>query len=394
MYRLRDYQIMAADAAVEAFKKGKNNSLLILPTGAGKSLCIADIASRIDSPLLVFCPTKEILAQNYEKICSYNILDVGLYSASVGQKNIRKITLATIGSVKNHLADFRMFKYCIVDEAHLTNARGGMYNDFFNDRSDRCIIGLTATPFRLYRAWGGGSVLKFLTRTRPRIFDRVIHVTQVNDLLVKGYLAPLEYFDVGQYLSFDLSRVKVNSTGADYDDTSLQMEYDRSGFLSDLENWTLRTLHPKDGSKRNGVLVFTRFVRESQYLVDKLNAMGIKAALVSGETPKRERDEVLSAFKKRDIKVVANAATLVCGFDYPALDTVIIAHPTRSLSRWYQEIGRIIRPYDGKKGWVLDMCGTLRRFGKIEDMRIECPLGSYRWEVNSNGRPLTGVPFN
>lgn len=393
MYQLRDYQKKISDAAVRAFQKGTNNGLLVCPTGGGKSLCLADIASRIDSPLLVFQPSKEILQQNYEKICSYGILDVGIYSASVGQKNIRRITLATIGSVHNHMDDFRLFKNVIVDECHLTNAKSGMYKEFFDSRYDRVVIGLTATPFRLDRAYDGGSMLKFLTRTRPRIFDRVLHVCQVSDLLERGYLAPLKYFDVGKDISFDLSRVKVNSTGADYDEESLKLEYERSGFAYDLENWTLRVLNPKDGSRRNGVLVFTKFVKESQFLVDRLNQKGVKAAIVSGETPKKERDAILSAFKKKEIEVVANAAVLAVGFDYPALDTVIIAHPTRSLGRFYQEVGRIIRPYPNKVGWVLDLCGTYNRFGKVEDLKIECPLGSSRWVVTSRGRQLTGVSF-
>lgn len=390
-YQLRKYQKDAADAALGAFKKGTTNGLLVLPTASGKSLCIADVAYRLDSPLLVLQPSAEILKQNYEKICSYGIFDVGIYSASVGQKNIRRITLATIGSVYNHMEDFRFFRYILIDEAHLVSSHEGRYKDFIEDRDDRCVVGLTASPYRLESLSEGQSVLKFLTRTRPRVFSKVLYVCQTGDLLRQGYISNVEYFDVGKYLSFDLKRVKVNTTGRDYDEESLQMEIQRSGLAYDLENWTIRSLSPKDGSRRRGTLVFTRFVKESQFLVDRLNAKGICSAIVSGDTPKKERNSIIKDFKNGKIKVLSNAGALICGFDYPELDTVIIAHPTRSLARYYQEVGRVVRLSEGKRAWVLDLCGNYKRFGGFEDLKIECPLGSSRWVVTSKGRQLTGV---
>lgn len=217
---------------------------------------------------------------------------------------------------------------------------------------------------------------------------------QTGDLLRQGYVCPVEYFDVGRYISFDLNRVKLNSTGADYDEESLQLEYKRSGFAYDLENWTLRSLRPKDGSRRNGVLVFTRFIRESQFLIDRLKAKGVSAEIVTGKTPKKERERVVAAFKAGQIRVICNSCVFVMGFDYPALDTVIIAHPTRSLARYYQEVGRVVRLHQGKKAWVLDLCGNYRRFGSFEDLKIECPLGSSRWVVTSKGKQLTGIVLN
>ena len=358
---------------------------------SGKSLIIGDIAARLDSPLLVFNPTQEILKQNYEKICSYDILDVGLYSASVNRKDIRRITLATIGSVKNHPEDFRLFKYVLVDECHGVSSKDGtMYKDFLESRDDRVVVGLTASPYRLERG-AYGSILKFLTRTRPRVFGKVLYVCQTGDLLRNGYISPVQYFDVTDKISFDLRRVKVNSTGADYDEDSLKEEYKRSDFMTDLVNWTLRVLRPNDGSRRKGVLVFTRFVRESEFLVDCLRKKGVTAVVVSGDTPKRERDQIVADFKAGCIQVLANANVFSMGFDYPALDTVIIAHPTRSLARWYQQIGRVVRLSPGKTAWVLDLCGNYKRFGGFEDLKIECPLGSSRWVVTSKGRQLTGV---
>ena len=387
-YELRNYQKEASKAAVQAMKDGKSG-LLILPTGAGKSLIIADIASNISSPLLVFCPSKEILEQNVDKFKSYNIYDFGVYSASAGSKDIKRITFATIGSVNNHREDFSQFKYILIDEAHFVNSKEGMYHDFIKEQK-RVVVGLTATPYRLTRSMFG-SELKFLTRTRPRIFTDILYCCQIGELLSKGYLAELQYFDVSGKISFDINRVRVNSTGSDYDERSLYQEYQRSGFAQDLFNWTLRVLNPKDATKRNGILVFTRFVQESEDLVRNLKMNGIRAEFVTGETPKKEREKILEDFKAKKIQVVANASVLVTGFDYPALDTIILASPTKSLARYYQQVGRIIRPYPNKKGWVIDMVGNYKRFGSVADLKINNPNG--KWEVSSKGKRLTNTPL-
>ena len=103
-FQLRDYQQKASNAAISHYKlKNGRNYLMVLPTGAGKSLIIADIAARLNEPLLVFQPNKEILEQNFAKLQTYGIFDAGCYSASVKRKDINRITFATIGSVYNHM---------------------------------------------------------------------------------------------------------------------------------------------------------------------------------------------------------------------------------------------------------------------------------------------------
>ena len=389
-YELRPYQKKAADAAVEFFKgKVDGNGLIIVPTGGGKSVIISDIAHRLDEPLLIFCPSREITLQNYEKMRNIDPYNCSVYSASVGQKEISRITFATIGSAMNHIQDFSIFRYVMVDEAHFVNSQGGMYEKFIHAENRR-VVGLTATPFRLGRGMNGMSMLKFLTRTRPRIFDKVLYCCQVSELLAKGFLANLKYFDL---TAINLDMVKTNSTGADYDEKSLKAEYERSGFYDKLTTATLRVLSPKSGIPRKGVLVFTRFTEEADKLVNKLKLVGIQAAIVTADTKKNEREQILEEFKNGEIKVVANVGILTTGFDYPELDTIVMGRPTKSLSLWYQCVGRAIRPYKGKEGWVIDLCGTYRRFGSVADLKIECPYGSVKWAVYSKGRQLTNVSF-
>ena len=385
-YQLRDYQQRASDAAVRFLttKTSHRGGLLILPTGAGKSLVIAEIASRIDEPLIVLQPNKEILEQNYNKLLSYDVFDCSIYSASLRRKDINRITFATIRSVMNHMHDFDAFHKIIIDECHLVNPGEGQYKEFLDAVEGRKVVGLTATPYRLEQQidpktieWPNpqyGSILKFLTRTRPRVFERVLYFAQVKELLDKGYLAPMRYFDMNK---LEMKNVKLNTKGSDYDENSLKAEMERA----DLYEYTLqivnRVLHPKDGKPRNGILVFTKFVADAERLTWDLDGI---CEMVSGDTPMKERTAILERFKSGETKVVANVGVLTTGFDYPALDTIILARPTMSLALYYQMVGRAIRPYPGKVGWVIDLCGSCAKFGEVADLEVD-QEGANKWII-------------
>lgn len=396
-YTLRDYQQEASDAAVKFFSdksNAKHNGILILPTGAGKSLVIADIASRIDEPLIVLQPSKEILEQNYAKLMSYGAWDCSIYSASLNRKEINRITFATIGSLMNHVDDFDSFHKILIDECHLVNPREGQYKEFIERIEGRQVIGLTATPYRLAQTidpktinsnWPKyGSILKFITRTRPRIFDKVLYHCQIKTLLERGYLAQLRYFDMNH---IELKRVKLNTTGADFDEKSLKREMQRVGMYDYTLDIVKRVMRPKDGSTRNGILVFVRFVEDAERLAEDL--MGF-CEVVSGTTPKKEREAILQRFKSGETEVVVNVGVLTTGFDHPALDTIILARPTMSLALYYQMVGRAIRPHPDKDGWVVDLCGSVTKFGKVEDLWLDTDeRGS--WIITSNGKQLTNI---
>ncbi len=390
MYKLRDYQQKASDAAVSFFnnKAKKTNAIMVLPTGSGKSIIIADIAARLDGHTLVFQPSKEILEQNFKKLCSYGILDCSIYSASFNSKEISRITFATIGSVKNQPELFTHFKNIIVDECHLVNPKEGMYKKFFEVVNCK-ILGLTATPYRLSSSQEFGAMLKFITRTRPAIFKEVIYHVQVSTLLDMGYLSKLNYYPMNP-TGWNELNLKVNTTGADYTDRSVQREYERIDFYSFLVHIVQRLVNnQKTGIKRKGILVFTRFLKEAERLTYSISG----CAIVSGDTPKGERERILEAFKAGEISVVANVGVLTTGFDYPELDTVVMARPTMSLAMWYQIVGRAIRPHPNKEaGWIVDLCGNINRFGYVENLKL-VDGGNGKWAVFSNGRQLTNIRF-
>lgn len=393
VYKLRPYQADASDRGLAFLQRrgGPAGGLIVAPTGSGKSLIIAAIVSQLDGPAIVFQPSKEILEQNAEKLRGYGY-EPAIFSASMGQKRIDAITLATIGSVRAHVDQFAHFRHVLIDEAHTvsaavdkeTNSPKAMYGQFLQGMTGARVLGLTATPYRLSHDGYGGSILKFLTRTRPRVFSELVHQTPIADLVRDGYWARLAYECVP---GVDRTKLRLNSTGADYTDASVQRLFDDIGFESLLARTVRRVL--ERGSK--GILVFTRFVREAEALAAELPGF----AVVTGETPVRERTAMLADFRAGRIAGVANVGVLAVGFDYPELDTVVLARPTVSLALYYQMVGRVVRPHDSKAhGLVVDLVGLVEQFGRVEDLAIvgEGKRGD-SWVVKSNGKALTNTYF-
>lgn len=383
MYVLRPYQQEAVDAGVKYFfdKSQKKPVLIIMPTASGKSLILSEIARVVDAPLIVFQPTREILIQNYNKMMDYQIQGVTIYSASCKRKEIGNITLATIGSVYRKPEDFKMFKYIIIDECDVVSAKGGMYKTFIDTVGEK-LIGLTATPYRMSTDGYGGTIMKFLTRTNPRVFSRVIHVTQTKDLSDQGYLAKTEYFPIN---GFNRSEIKLNSTGADYDEPSERQYYDKTSFDQKLIKVVKRLIE----IKQTPLLVFVKFVKEAEALATTL---GNEATYVHGGMDIKERDRRVKGFKDGTYKAMINVGIFLVGYDHPELKAMVMGRPTRSLRLYYQTIGRDLRPHPSKeKAMIVDLCGNYDIFGRVEDMQLVERGGDNLWCVMSKGRQLTNV---
>ncbi len=380
MFEPRLYQKEAITTGLNFFdSKEKFNGLEILPTGSGKSVVIANIAKELKGQTLVLQPSKEILEQNFKKFCSYGFR-AGIYSASAGSKFIDHTTFATIGSIIRKIHLFKDVKHIIMDECDLVNAKGGMYDDFFKALPEAKVLGLTATPYRL-SATREGAQLKFLTRTRPKVFDKVLYYVQNDTLFNAGHLAKLEYF------SFDVvdrSMLKMNSSGTDFNEAALRYYYKQIDMPAITIGYANRLL-----KKRKNLLVFCSLIVEAEQV-----AAGVPGAVViTGETDPSTRARILTQFKNGTIKCVINVGVLTVGFDYPELECVLIARSTMSLRLYYQIIGRAMRPHPGKESaWIVDLGGNIKFFGKIETMRIEQnDKGLYY--ISNNGRTLTNVLF-
>lgn len=382
-FQLRPYQSESIELSVAFFKEHSNHKsgLVILPTGSGKSVVIAKILEPLEGKTIVLQPSKEILEQNYEKFSNYG--KASIYSASAGEKRIDKVTFCTIGSIINKKHLFRGLQNILIDECHLVNSDAGMYQEFIRAFPEAKVLGLTATPYRLEQT-SEGPQLTFLTRSNPRIFDNVLYYVQ-NDLLFNaGFLAELEYynFDV-----IDRGKLEVNSSGTDFTQNSLRRYYKSIDMPSRIAKTALTILN-----KRKSLLIFCALIEEALSVQKKIP----ESAILTGDTKKEERERILSQFKNGKIRCLINVGVLTTGFDYPALEAVLMARSTMSLSLYYQIVGRVMRIFtypDGskKKGWFVDMGGNIKFFGKIETMKIiENDNGFSIW---NNGRQLTNVPF-
>lgn len=376
----RPYQTGAINAGISFFREDKHyHGIVILPTGSGKSVVIANIAAGLEGKTVVFQPSKEILEQNVRKFMSYGYR-CGVYSSSAGLKHIDNVTFATIGSVarKHHL--FKQFRNIIVDECHFVNANQGMYSDFFDSMSHAKVLGLTATPYRLSSA-PGGAELKFITRTSPRIFSKVLYYVQNRVLFDAGHLAKLEYFP---FSLIDRTMLEMNKAGTDFTEDSIRAYYRRIDMPKKTIEYANRLL-----AKRKNLLVFCSLIDEAV----KVTAGIPDAKLITGDTPAGEREKILKDFTNGKIRCVVNVGVLTTGFDYPGLECTLIARSTMSLALYYQMVGRVMRPHKDKEtAWVVDLGGNIEMFGHIESMTIEQDHKGFF--ITNNGKQLTNIPFS
>ena len=379
-FTLRPYQKEAVEAGVNYFKsKSNKNAILILPTGAGKSVVIANILAPLEGKTIILQPSKEILEQNFAKYISSGY-KASVYSASAGQKRVDTITFCTIGSIINKKHHFEGLEHIIIDECHLVNAKGGMYEELIKAFPRAKVLGLTATPYRLHSTMEGAQ-LKFLTRTRPRIFDEILYYVQNDVLFNAGYLSKLEYFS---FNVVDRSMLQVNSSGTDFTEQSLKRYYKMIDMPSIIVQYSLRLL-----AKKPNLLIFCSLIEEAQNVTSRIPG----AVLLTGSTKPDERERILSQFKSGKIKCVVNVGVLTTGFDYPELECVLIARSTMSLALYYQIVGRAMRIAPTKENaWIVDLGGNINFFGKIETMKIEQTQNGLFF-ISNNGRQLTNVPF-
>lgn len=371
-FTLRKYQTEAVEKGVEFFNAyDRHRPIIMAPTGSGKSLIIAYIVKQLRGKVLVLQPTKELLEQNYKKyeiaINEHPDLEpASVYSASVGVKEISRVTFAMIGSIYKKSELFADFQYIIIDECHYVPPdRTSMYMKFIESLPTVQVLGLTATPFRLktYTDPFTGkkySKINLLNRERPLFFNKFLHITHTKQLYDEGFLCPVNYIE----MQWDGSFLQMNSTGAEYTDKSMKDAIERNDVLKKIPG----ILDQAFKKGRNHCLVFVRSVEEARQLA----SVTPFSNYVHAETEKKERAQMIKAFKSGSIKTIFNVGILTTGFDFPELDTVILARPTKSLTLYIQMIGRGIRPFPGKENLaMLDMCGNFKRFGKLEDMRVE-----------------------
>lgn len=374
--KLRDYQ----QKAVSAIKWAENmegNDLIVLPTGAGKSLVIAEIANQKDTPVLIFQPSKEILEQNMGKLSEIvGEAVVGVYSASLARKEVKKYTFATIGSVKSHPEQFAHFKLVIIDECHLVNPKSldSMFVRFLRAIGNPKVVGLTATPYRLCQQYirnefGGVytiTTMKLINRIKERFWTRLLLNINVGDLVNQGHLCPLNYRSI-KLISQEF--IALNKTKSDFD-------MDKYGDQILSKEGQIIEIIKKLKEVKKSTLVFCPSAEESRRWSLKVEG----SEYISAQTKKKDRKRIIEDFKGGKTKVVFNVGVLTTGFDHPSLDCIVLLRPTRSVSLYYQMLGRGLRKAEGKVSClVVDMTDTVNKIGRVETIKLDKKEG--KWEL-------------
>lgn len=363
---------------------------------SGKSLVIAGIAHQLNEPTLILQPSLELLVQNYEKMQSFGIDDVKIYSASAGVKEIGQYVMATIGSIYKKPELFKQFKHIIMDECHLYDSKNvtGMLSSFIKAIGCNSVCGLTATPYRIVQKYTKDehnnlfytAHLKCITRIYPFFFRSIDYKIETQELIDMGYLSPVKYYVDNP----DTSRLKLNSTGRDFTDESMNKFWDDTKLRRIAQAVEYADKHHKCS------LTFCSSILQANRAVSLVRGLGVACEVIDGKTPKKERERLVGAYKRLEIKHLFNVGVFTTGFDAPMLDCIILARPTMSLALHYQIVGRGVRLDPTNKDKVLsvyDLCGTTRRLGKVESIRVQTEKGGFRDEVWSNGVRMDEQPL-
>lgn len=359
MFQLRPYQKESVDAVLAHFRKSRYPAVVVLPTGAGKSLVIAELARIAKGRVLVLTHVKELVEQNYEKFKSYG-LEAGIYSAGLNRKDSEeKVIFGSIQSVaRAKKGFFKDFSLLVIDECHRVNfEEDTQYKEvigrLLEENSLLCILGLTATPYRLDSGWIYKFHYKGTMRTEePKFFRKCLYELSLKKMIEDGYLTP---------------PVQIDAPVASYDFSSLKLYPGQSTYrLSEIEEILKdqRRITPviiknivDIARDRKGVIIFTASVRHAEEILEYLPRG--EAEMVIGDTPSEERDRIVGRFKKLEIKYLVNVSVLTTGFDAPHVDLIAILRPTESVSLYQQIVGRGLRLYPGKKDClVLDYTGV------------------------------------
>ena len=367
------------DACVEAilsFKKYKEggNPLAVVPTGAGKSHIIGMLCKRIlnkwpDQRILVISHVDTILEQDYITLREHlPAPDVGLFSAGVGKKIIRKVTVGGIQSLHGKHDLFKRTTIILIDEAHSVPPSGeGRYRKFLSNFS--CpIIGLTATHFRL----GSG----YLHEGKGRIFTDIAYEVDIIRLIKEGYLSPL--IPRNPKVKVDLEGVKT--IAGDFSKREVAERMDREGLtdgiISDMTQYRDRYHH---------WLLFAIDIEHAELICALLNQSGISSIVVHSKQPKKLNNALKLDFQNGKYQCLISVESLTTGFDAPNIDLIALLRPTKSPALHIQMIGRGLRIHPKKEHClVLDYAGNVSRLGPINDVRV-------KKKGSKKGPPITKV---
>ena len=380
--QLRPYQQAAVDAVYEYLRSKETNPCVVLPTGTGKSLVLAQIAKdaveKWNGRVLILAHVKELLEQNADKIrklCPE--LKIGIYSAGLKSRDTtEQVIVAGIQSMYNKACELDAFDLVVVDEAHAISSEGdGMYRTFLSDMKvinpHVRVIGLTATPFRLK----GGLICK-----PENILNEICYEAGLKEMIQQGYLSPL----ISRAGRAEANLANLHIRGGEFISDEVAAAMDNDALVTSACREIVELTRD-----RKSVLIFTASVDHCKHVAEKIQAFsGKECAIVTGDTSPAERAEIIARFKgefipadlfgtpKPPLKFLANVNVLTTGFDAPNTDCVVMLRPTNSPGLLIQCAGRGTRlsPETGKSSCLfLDYGGNILRHGPLDMIKVKEP---------------------
>ena len=360
---LRKYQEKTVEMVRGEIRKGNKRVLIALPTGAGKTHVLSDIAKKAqtkENTVLALMHRRQLVTQMVDAFAE-NGLEADIIMAGIESKLKSKIQIGTVQTYSRRLnldaLEYNPFfinaSICMIDEAHHTLSK--TYQKILKNYENKVIIGVTATPI-LSSGIGMGN-----------FYQALVCPVSVQELVDGGYLVPGIYYGPS---TPDLSKVKT--VMGDYHKTELNKVMNQPKLIGDVvENWMKL-------AENRQTMVFAVKVNHSKALCEEFNRMGIQAEHLDAHDEDEIRSDTLYRFRSGDTKVLCNVGLYTEGTDIPEIQCIVLARPTKSLGFHLQMVGRGARPCSGKKDFmVLDHGGNIERLGFYEEEVI--------WSLDGKG---------
>lgn len=330
---LRPYQREAIEAIQEEWNRGVRTTLLVLPTGCGKTIVFCKLAQglvRNGERILILAHRGELLDQAADKMKKATGLGCAVEKAD--QTCIGSWFRVVVGSVQTlmrpkRLAQFApdFFDTIIVDEAH--HAISDSYQKVLQHFSGANVLGVTATPDR-------GDMKDLGT-----FFESLSYEYTLPQAIRSGYLCPIKALTIP--LKLDISSVGISSGDFKAGEIGTALDPYLDQIASEMTMYCA-------GRK---TVVFLPLIKTSQKFRDILNEHGFKAAEVNGESD--DRADTLAAFDRGEYDVLCNSMLLTEGWDCPTVDCIVVLRPTKIRSLYCQMVGRGTRLAEGKTHLLL-----------------------------------------
>ena len=372
---LRPYQNEAKGAVFEQWGNGTKKTLLVLPTGCGKTIVFAKITEecvRNGDRVLILAHRGELLEQAADKIAKATGL--GCATEKAEETCLGSWFRITVGSVQSLMRVSRLsrfpedyFNTIIIDEAH--HCISDSYQRVLEHFPDARVLGVTATPDR-------GDM-----KNLGQVFESLAYEYTLPKAIKEGYLSPIKAVTIP--LQVDLTGVGVQSGDFKVGDLGTALDPYLEGIAVEMEKYC----------QEKKMVVFLPLVKTSQKFRDILNAHGFRAAEVNGES--QNRAEILEDYAAGKYNVLCNSMLLTEGWDCPDVDCIVVLRPTKVRSLYCQMVGRGTRLAPGKDHLLLlDFLWHTERHELCHPAHLICESEEVARKMTENLEKDAGCPVD